>query len=689
MSDKDYDSSFIAEALPAFVSEAHEHIQMLEQLLLQLEGNPSDRELLDALFRSAHTIKGSAGIFGVDQVVAFTHHVETLLEQLRAGKRELTPQISTLLLKCNDQIRTLVSSAADPKSESAEVLQVRDGLVQELRAAYGDERAASPAAAVAIAAAAEPAPAAGRWQVSVAFGAETFRNGMDPLAILNYLAGVGTIVDMRCDESAVPALDSIDPEGCHLAFSFGLETSAPREKIESAFSFVRDDCTLQIIDPEPAAAPAPAAAPVAPVAAADAAPAESAPAVQKPREGAPKAAAADDSRFIRVEADRLDHVINLLGELVIASAGASLLARQSRQGTLIEANQQISSLVEEIRNGTLQLRMVPIGDTFARFRRVVRDTAAELGKDIALEVVGGETELDKSVVERIVDPLMHLVRNALDHGLETPEQRIAASKPPKGRLTLEACHESGSILIRIIDDGRGINRDKVLQRAWERGLVEQGVVPPDADILNLIFEPGFSTAEKVTNLSGRGVGMDVVRRNIEALRGTVSLASDPGRGSCIEIRLPLTLAIIDGFLVGVGASKFIFPLDAVIEVIESQSAGATRIERGRSVVELRGHMLPVVNLRTLYQLDSPPVDRCSIVVLQASAIRFGVMVDVLLGQHQTVIKPLGKLLSGLRGISGSTILGNGEVALIIDVGALGDLAGAVPAAKRETAASAP
>ncbi len=698
MTGADYDSSFIAEALPAFISEAQEHIQMLEQLLLQLEGNPQDRELLDALFRSAHTIKGSAGIFGVDQVVAFTHHVETLLEQLRSGRRALTPEISTLLLRCNDQIRALVASAANPHATDAESLQVREQLVQELRAAYGDDGASkntAPAAAVpagtATPAGNEGVAAARRWQLSAAFGADTFRNGMDPLAILNYLGGLGTLVDVTCDLAAVPDLASLDPESCHLAFSFALDSAATREKIESAFSFVRDDCALQIDEPPGAAAPnaygatAPADTPVAGY------PAASAPivaAAPKARDTAAKQGATDDSRYIRVEADRLDKVINLLGELVIASAGASLLARQSRQGTLIEANQQISSLVEEIRNGTLQLRMVPIGDTFARFRRVVRDTAAELGKDIGLEVIGGETELDKSVVERIVDPLMHLVRNALDHGLETPEQRLAAGKPAKGRLTLAACHESGSILIRIIDDGRGINRDKILQRAWERGLVEQGVVPAEGEILKLIFEPGFSTAEKVTNLSGRGVGMDVVRRNIEALRGTVALSTDPGKGSCIEIRLPLTLAIIDGFLVGVGASKFIFPLDAVIEVIEGRPGTTTRLERGRTVVELRGAMLPVANLRTLYALDSPQPDRSSIVVLQASTMRFGVMVDALLGQHQTVIKPLGKLLSGLRGISGSTILGNGEVALIVDVGSLGDLAGASPAPRREAASNA-
>ncbi|MBC7939663.1 MAG: chemotaxis protein CheA, partial [Chitinophagaceae bacterium] len=404
---------------------------------------------------------------------------------------------------------------------------------------------------------------------------------------------------------------------------------------------------------------------------------------QKQRDGAVAVAPGDDNRFIRVQADRLDAVINLLGELVIAGAGASLLARQSRQGTLVEATAQIGSLIEEIRNGTLGLRMVPIGETFSRFRRVVRDTAGELGKEVQFEIVGGETELDKSVVERIADPLMHLVRNALDHGLETPELRLAAGKPAQGRLTLSACHESGSILIRIDDDGRGIQRDKVLERAWERGLVERGVTPADADIDRLIFEPGFSTAEKVTNLSGRGVGMDVVRRNIEALRGTVALFSEPGAGSRIEIRLPLTLAIIDGFLIGVGNSKFIFPLDAVVEVIEERDAASGIDARGRRLVELRGQVLPVVCLRALYALDSPAPERNSVVVIQTGGRRFGVLVDQLLGQHQTVIKPLGRMFRSLRGMSGSSILGNGEVALIFDVHSLGDLAasgGAAPAA---------
>ena len=384
--------------------------------------------------------------------------------------------------------------------------------------------------------------------------------------------------------------------------------------------------------------------------------------------------AGDDNRFIRVQADRLDAVINLLGELVIAGAGAQLLARQTRHRGLVEANTQMGRLIEEIRNGTLKLRMVPIGETFSRFRRVVRDTAAELGKDVALEIVGADTELDKSVVERIADPLMHLVRNGLDHGLETPAERQAAGKPAQGRLTLSACHEAGGILIRIADDGRGIRRDKVLQRAWARGLVPEGQTPPDDDILQLIFEPGFSTAETVTNLSGRGVGMDVVRRNIEALRGTVTVHSTDGAGSTIDIHLPLTLAIIDGFLVGVGSTKFVFPLESVVEVIESRSAALQPDERGRSCVELRNKVLPLVDLRSLYALDGSPPPRVSVVVIQAQGRAFGVVVDALMGQHQTVIKPLSRMFQCLRGISGSSILGSGEVALIVDVVSLAHLA---------------
>jgi two-component system chemotaxis sensor kinase CheA len=317
--------------------------------------------------------------------------------------------------------------------------------------------------------------------------------------------------------------------------------------------------------------------------------------------------------------------------------------------------------------------MVPVGETFSRFRRVVRDTASSLGKEVNFEIVGGEAELDKSMVEKIADPLMHLVRNSLDHGLEPPQERLAAGKPAAGKLVLSAQHETGAILIRIEDDGRGINRDRVLQRAWNRGLIEQGVVPSDDAINMMIFEPGFSTAEQVTNLSGRGVGMDVVRRNIEALRGSLKLNSRPGKGLQVDIRLPLTLAIIDGFLVGVGAAKFVLPLESVVEVIESGGQHVKVDKAGRHCLELRGAALPVVRLRSLYGIESNLPERVSVVVVHSPRGKYGIEVEVLLGQQQTVIKPLGRLFKTLRGISGSSILGSGEVALILDVGSLSEL----------------
>jgi two-component system chemotaxis sensor kinase CheA len=654
-------------------------------------------------------------------VVAFTHHVETLLSRLREGLVRLTPELSTLLLRCNDQIRVLIAQAKGTQADDGSAQAARAELVMQLQAASG----AQPVATAAVGS--SSLSSGRRWHVSAAFGADTFRNGMDPLTILNYVRGLGEVPCMVCDIQAIPLLDCLNPESCQLTFEFGLITEASREQIEGSFSFVRDDCRLHVIAPvgSPAdfadlidampdnprlgdilvAAGAITQAQLlqglrAQTAAADLgqnvplgelltdtvglAPATVDAAVKKQQRGqrgaareggaAGAAGAPDDQRFIRVQAHRLDDVINLLGELVIAGAGAALLAKQTKQRQLVEANAQISRLIEEIRNGTLQLRMVPIGETFSRFRRVVRDTAAELQKDVVLELAGGETELDKSVVERIADPLMHLVRNALDHGLETPEQRVAAGKPAQGHLRLSARHEAGSIVICIQDDGRGIQRQKVLQRAWDRGLVEPGVVPDDDAILRLIFEPGFSTAEKVTNLSGRGVGMDVVRSNIEALRGSVTLSSTEGQGSGVEIRLPLTLAIIDGFLIGVGASKFIFPLDAVVEVIANRARPEQLDARGRGVVELRGQVLPVVSLRALYALDGGEPARGSVVVLQAGSRRYGVLVDQLLGQHQTVIKPLGRMFRSLRGMSGSSILGNGEVALIFDVHSLCQMA---------------
>lgn len=712
----DADLDFIAQAMPAFISEAAEQIEAIETLLLELEEQPDNRELLDSLFRCAHTVKGSAGIFGLNRVVEFTHHVETLLDKMRDGDVALTPDISTLLLQCNDQIKFLVDTAADESADTPEQKDLRADLVIQLRALSEGEAPAAPAAKAVETSAPKAADVAGVWTISARFGLETFRNGMDPLSVARYLGGMGEVVSMRCGSDSVPPLLSLNPESCYLNFTMELRTTASRDDIEGAFSFVIDDCELDVVAPEtqdqkltraiedmpgtprlgdmlvsvgavsqdklaqvlstqeasrgmPAVAKAKigdlleSQAGVAPEVVAAALGKQ-----QKIREAAPS-----EERYIRVQADRLDAVINLLGELVIAGAGATLLARATHQEALIEANLHMNSLIEEIRNGTLGLRMVPVGETFSRFRRVVRDTASSLGKEVTFEIVGGDAELDKSMVEKIADPLMHLVRNSLDHGLEPPQERLAAGKPAAGKLVLSARHETGAILIRIEDDGRGINRERVLQRAWNRGLVEQGVVPSDDDINMLIFEPGFSTAEQVTNLSGRGVGMDVVRRNIEALRGSLRLNSDPGKGLRVDIRLPLTLAIIDGFMVGVGRSTFVLPLESVVEVIESGGDHVRVDERGRHCVELRGAVLPVVRLRTLYSVESDMPQRVSVVVVNSPRGKYGIEVEVLLGQNQTVIKPLGRLFRTLRGISGSSILGNGDVALILDVASLGEL----------------
>ena len=685
------DQDFLRDALPAFISESVELLDQLEQLLLELEDRPTDRELLDALFRCAHTIKGSAGLFGLDEIVAFTHHVETFLDALREGKTHLTGKTSAVLLQSGDQIRrliTLVDPGRRDTDATPEIADQRDTLIAALVAALPASGLQSPSthrAGDAVAAA--TAAPAGAHRIALHYKTDTFRDGFDPLGILDYLGTLGTIESVSLGADRLPAFDAFNPEDCHLDLSLVLRGSSTTAEVEAAFEMVREDCEISvsaIADHEVADARDPAAVPAqdaeagipdkpVPIAAAPDATSAATPTVVD-RRAAGERRQGDDARYVRVRADRLDDVINLLGELVIAGAGTGLLAQKIGDSELIESSHQLGRLIEEIRNGTLQMRMVQIGETFGRFRRVVHDLAAELGKQVHLEIAGAETELDKSVVERITDPLMHLVRNAMDHGIETCEQRLAAGKPATGTLRIAASHDAGGILISISDDGRGIDRERVLNRARERGLVSPGITPSDGDLLALIFEPGFSTAEQVTNLSGRGVGMDVVRRNVESLRGRIDLSSTQGKGTTIEVRLPLTLAIIDGFLVSVGSSKFIFPLDAVVEVIENRPTATAVDAHGCSVVELRGQVLPVMSLRALYGIESLEPERSSVVVIQSGGRRYGVMVDGLLGQHQTVIKPLGRMFRSLRGMSGSSILGNGEVALIFDVTSLCQLA---------------
>jgi two-component system chemotaxis sensor kinase CheA len=682
------------QALQTFIVEARELLQAMEESLLQLESEPGDDDAIGAIFRAAHTIKGSAGLFGLDPIVSFTHIVEDVLDRLRDGSVKVDAGLIAVLLKSGDHMLELIDVVASQGAQLQAPALAREAELRMTLQAYQAPSMAGNEVAQMLpdTDAASEETAAVLWHISLRFAADVFRNGMDPLSFLRFLNTLGEIVAVQTLTDNLPTVEAWDAESCYLGFEIDLHSSASHAAINEVFDFVREDCQIEITqtasDPD---------ADVQHTSGMDLVTQGPAPMEQgttmvtmgelladqrsEPRVPAPlandKQLSSDrqadnkgkDGRYVRVNADKLDELINLVGELVIASAGATLLARTCDNDPLQESTSTVSGLVEEILDGALRLRMIPIGDTFNRFRRVVRDVSQELGKDIDLIISGAETELDKTVVEKIGDPLMHLLRNAMDHGIESATARLAAGKPAKGHLHLNAYHDSGSIVLEIADDGAGLNRDRILEKAQERGLIAPGASLTDQEIYNLIFEPGFSTAQAVTNLSGRGVGMDVVKRNITLLRGTVDLDSKPGQGTVIRIRLPLTLAIINGFLVGIGQSTYVIPLDMVQECIEL-SEDDRQVSREQGYLDLRGEVLPLVYLRDHFQHEGPAARRQNVVVVRYAEHKAGLVVDDLLGEFQTVIKPLGKLFGALRGISGSTILGSGAVALILDIPAL-------------------
>ncbi|GFZ67828.1 chemotaxis protein CheA [Pseudomonas amygdali pv. eriobotryae] len=672
------------QAQQTFIVEARELLQAMEESLLQLESEPGDQDAIGAVFRAAHTIKGSAGLFGLTPIVSFTHIVEDVLDRLREGSVSVDAGLIAVLLKSGDHMLELIDVVASRGQTLQPPALEREAALRQALQVYQAPGNAQPADEAQAPSVIDEQPAEVLWHISLRFGVDVFRNGMDPLSFLRYLNTLGQMVQVTTVTDSIPALEAWDPESCHLGFEIDFRSSAGHAAINEVFDFVREDCAVEVtlmseianhVEPtgtdlvsQTGQSPAVAsgellgdqrAVPRAPAAAT---------AVERPSSASEQKN--KDGRYVRVNADKLDELINLVGELVIASAGASLLARSCDNDPLQEASSTVSGLVEQILDGALHLRMIPIGDTFNRFRRVVRDVSQELGKDIDLIINGAETELDKTVVEKIGDPLMHLLRNSMDHGIESAEARRAAGKPAKGHLSLNAYHDSGSIVIEIADDGAGLNRERILDKAQQRGLVAVGASLTDQEIYNLIFEPGFSTAEAVTNLSGRGVGMDVVKRNITLLRGTVDLDSQPGQGTIVRIRLPLTLAIINGFLVGIDQSTYVIPLDMVQECIELDEQNR-HLTRDSGYLDLRGEVLPLVYLRDHFNHEGPAARRQNVVVVVRYAEhKAGLVVDDLLGEFQTVIKPLGKLFGALRGISGSTILGSGAVALILDIPAL-------------------
>lgn len=715
--------------IQTFIAEAHERLQEMEEILLHLESGPHDDDIIDALFRAAHTVKGSAGMFDLEPIVNFAHIVEDVLDRMREGKIDIEGDLVAVLLDSCDHMLHLVKVVAERGEQLDETAQARESdLRKRLQAYQSDARVnddgvkdeGSQGTRVTLAAEKDiPLTASGggevssdNWHISLRFAQSVLKEGLDPLYLIRYLSNIGEVISITTLPDAIPEVAKMNAEIFYLGFEIDLKSNASKETISEVFEFARDDSLIHILPPHSKTTEFVELIRTLPedeIRVGEILVATGALTQQELQDGLSaqqksvqldgsttllgeilieqgsvkqevlqaaldkqtqaKDRISKESRYIRVQADKLDELINLVGELVIAGAGANMLAHRSNNTPLQESTSVMSRLVEEIRDSALKLRMVQIGETFNRFNRVVRDVGHELGKDIDLVITGGESELDKTLVEKIGDPLMHLVRNALDHGIESADKRIAAGKPEKGTLRLNAYHDSGTIAIEISDDGAGLDRNKILQKARERGLIPRGITPTDQEIYNFIFEAGFSTAETVTNLSGRGVGMDVVRSNITSLRGTVHLDSEPGLGTTVRIRLPLTLAIIDGFRVGVGKSSFVVPLDMVLECIELSGADRQAASQ-RSYLNLRGEVLPYVSLRDQFEVKGASERRENVVVVQYAGQKAGLVVDELMGEFQTVIKPLGKIFSNLRGISGSTILGSGEIALILDVPSL-------------------
>lgn len=636
-----------------FFEESREGLDAMEAGLLALESGQQDPEIINSVFRAAHSIKGGAGTFGFDAIAALTHVLETLLDELRAGKRALEAAAVDAMLSSVDVLRALLREAehgqpADPQAVAA--------VKARLEAVLSGQ---APSAAAPAAAKVDDTPEA--WQIGFVPAPSLFMSGNDPLRIIRELEHLGSLqVAARLDR--LPGFDQLDPLEAHLAWDLGLVGKVPRSKIEDTFAWVVDDCELDI---RPAAPPslatsAPAAA--APVAAAPAAPTAAAPA----------AATSEAETSIRVAVEKVDALINLVGELVITQA---MLKQVSHALDPVHAEQLFAGLdllernTRDLQEAVIGVRMLPVDAVFRRFPRLVRDLSSRLGKHVRLRTIGEGTELDKGLIEKIADPLVHLVRNSIDHGLEMPDVRRDAGKDETGTITLAASHQGGHIVIEVSDDGRGLNRDKILAKALERGLSVPDN-PTDAQVWDLIFQPGFSTADAVTDLSGRGVGMDVVRRNIQALGGEVQLESKAGSGTRVLIRLPLTLAILDGMTVSVAGETVILPLAYVLEALQPQAEDVRSMAGEGRVLRVRGEYLPILSLSEYYGFGRRNSEDSLVVVVEGDGQKIALEVDELVGQQQVVVKNIENNYRRIGGVSGATILGDGRVALIVDIGGL-------------------
>ncbi len=644
----------------AFFQEAFEHLAELEAGLLRLEHAGTDSELLNSIFRGAHSIKGGAGTFGLDGTTRFTHVLESLLDRLRSGGIGVSRELTDLLLRAVDVLRQTLE-AARAGGDDSELPEGAGAVLGEMTARCGVPEQAPPEEP------SEPdaAPTEAVYQIRFEPGPELFRTGLDPLLVLRDLAQLGELLEVSAGVERLPALAELDPEVCHLAWKLRLHTTASIAAIRDVFAFVEDVAVVEI-----AAENAPEHTPQnAPATAAPPQPARSAASQGKPA----------GSASIRVPTEKVDQIINLVGELVIAQSMATQVMNnftEARLGDLQVAVSELERYTRELQERVMRVRMLPIGTIFGRFPRLVRDTAAALGKQAALEMSGEDTEMDKGVVERIADPLMHLIRNAVDHGIETGADRMAAGKPEQGVIRLAASHQGGNVVIEISDDGRGLDARRIRAKAIERGLLGPEAELSDEQAVSIIFEPGFSTAATVSDLSGRGVGMDVVRKNVDALNGAVGVTSSPGRGTTVRIKLPLTLAILDGLCLRIGEQKFILPLAAIVESIRPLP-GAVKTVAGRGeTVLVRGEPVAMLRLHALFHVPDAETDpnQALLVIVEHEGRRLALLVDELLGQQQVVIKSLETHYRKVDGITGATILGDGRAALILDVAGIAQMA---------------
>ena len=708
-------------ALIIFTQEAKDLLEEMESSLLSLEDEPDDSETVNSVFRAMHTIKGSAGLFGFNPVVAFTHEAETVLDHVRNGERAIDAALISVLLDCKDHTAVLLEfCVGSPDAELTDELSAAgDELVKQL----GGTETAGEIQTIddvnegnaSIDSEGDAKDIADSWLVSLAFKSDAFRMGVDPLSFFRYLKTLGDIQRVLLITSDIPKGDEFDPENCYIHCKLAFKSDADKQTIEDVFEFAADDCDINILPPNSKVETylsllddlseshiqrlgdilvevgalttndinkaiqtqdsselsadqdkKPLGEILVEQQVVQAAVVDKA--LEKQQQVKQKAAA--EASFIRVDSNKLGQLIDLVGELVISGAAMDLMVGKHGLADVDEVAETMNSLISGIRDTALDLRMVPIGETFSRFRRVVRDVSKELAKNIELKISGGETELDKTVVEKINDPLTHLIRNSLDHGIETPEQRLQAGKSEKGHIKLTARHQSGHVIIQIIDDGAGLNKERIVAKAIANGIVEENHNLTDQEIYNLIFAAGLSTKEEASDLSGRGVGMDVVRRNIEALRGSVNIDSRPGEGATITIQLPLTLAIIDGFMVEASNERYIIPLSMVEECVE-MNGDNWQVDEVQNYVNLRGVAMPYLRLAEYFnaeKLESTKKKvRQSLVVVRLGKNKAGFVVDELHGEHQTVIKPLGKIFENLDGLTGATVLGDGNVALILDV----------------------